>query len=60
MILEAPLNANERCAGKKCKLPHSNNDMVIVNPGVGTTSNVGVRRDKPTKPGHFYEETIHY
>ena len=42
MILEVPLNANERCAGERCKLPHGNIDMVIVNPGVDTTSNVGV------------------
>jgi len=42
MILEAPLNANGRCAGGRCKLPHGNIDMVVVNPGVDTTSNVGV------------------
>jgi len=42
MILEVPLNTNERCAGEKCKLPHGNIDMVIVNPRVDTTSNVGV------------------
>ena len=37
-----PLNTNERCAGEKCKLSHGNIDMVIVNPRVDTTSNVGV------------------
>ena len=42
MILEVPLNTNERCAGEKCKLPHGNIDKVIVSPGVDTTSNVGV------------------